>query len=73
MIRCIKFSSNRQYLVGFEDIKYRNKEGFCLEKLKIWKLDKSLKFIHEEILDLEDEKSIKEDPYKLIFISENGS
>lgn len=53
-------------------MKEKNNEGIALELIKIWKLD-TLKFIHEEVLDLEDNPNLKEDPSKLIFISESGS
>lgn len=40
-------------MIGYEDVKKKNEDGFALERIKIWKLD-TLKFIHEEVLDLED-------------------
>lgn len=43
-----------------------------MEKIKIWKI-RSFELIHEEVLDLEDDPKLKEDPAKLICISENSS
>lgn len=59
-------------MIGYEDVKEKNKEGLSKEKVKIWRLD-TLSFIHEEILDLEDNPLLKEDPSKLIILSDNGS
>ena len=61
----MKLSNDCKTLVGWEEVN-------PLELCRVWNLNK-LSFVFEEILDLEDNEDLKEDPSKLIFISNDNN
>jgi len=60
----MKLSSDNKTLIGYEDKQ-------PLEVCKLWNLS-TLLLVHEEVLDLEDQKDLTEDPQKLMVFSNDG-
>ena len=64
-LTCVKTTPDGKTLVGYRDIQPN-------EILKIWNLEKRA-WVHDEILDLEDQPDLKEDPSKLMFLTQDNS